>query len=179
MLKNVRISFPELFVPKAPKGSLIPKYGAHFIFDKDSDTHKAVLAAIEEVAAAKWESKAASILKTMRLGDPTKFCLRDGDMMDREAYNGRMFVNASNKNRPTVVDRAKQPLTAASGVLYGGCYVNAQVDIYAMKHETGGYQVNASLMGVQFVRDGDSFTGGRPSKADDFDDLAVADDDEI
>ncbi|EAA6845047.1 DUF2815 domain-containing protein, partial [Salmonella enterica subsp. enterica] len=35
-----------------------------------------------------------------------------------------------------------------------------------------GKRVNASLSGVQFLRDGDAFTGGQPASADEFDDIS-------
>jgi hypothetical protein len=57
-----------------------------------------------------------------------------------------------------------------TGVIYSGCFVNAQIDIWAQDNGFG-KRINCTLAGVQFAADGDAFGGGRPASADDFDDL--------
>ncbi|MWN55950.1 ssDNA-binding protein, partial [Escherichia coli] len=52
-----------------------------------------------------------------------------------------------------------------------GCYVNAVIDIWAQDNNFG-KRINASLGGVQFLRDGDAFAGGGVASADDFDDIS-------
>jgi len=78
-------------------------------------------------------------------------------------------VSARSKTRPTVLNRDKTPVAEADGVLYGGCYVNALLDVWAQDNAFG-KRINATLKGVQFVRDGDAFGGGAPASADDFPD---------
>jgi hypothetical protein len=82
-----------------------------------------------------------------------------------------MYVSASNKVAPLVVDKDKSPLSEASGRPYAGCYVNASLDIWAQDNSYG-KRVNATLRGVQFFRDGDAFAGGAPASEDEFDDLS-------
>ncbi|MFO6426399.1 ssDNA-binding protein [Escherichia coli] len=56
---------------------------------------------------------------------------------------------------------------------YAGCYVNAWCCISG--HRTiifGKRGLNASLGGVQFLRDGSAFAGGGVASADDFDDIS-------
>ena len=55
---------------------------------------------------------------------------------------------------------------------YAGCIVNGQVDVWAQDNPEFGRRINAELTGVQFVRDGEAFSGGAPAKPDDFDDVA-------
>jgi hypothetical protein len=92
-------------------------------------------------------------------------------------YAGNWFVNARSYVRPTVHDRNKNPLTEADGKPYAGCYVNAVVDVWAQDHAKHGKRINASLGGVQFVRDGDAFSGGSVADAEDFPDLGDQGDD--
>ncbi len=61
---------------------------------------------------------------------------------------------------------------AADGKPYSGCYVNGIVDIWAQDNGFG-RRLNATLKGVQFVKDGDAFSGGTAVSADAFDDLGV------
>jgi hypothetical protein len=89
-----------------------------------------------------------------------------------EGFEGTFHLNASNKVRPTVIDRNKAQLTQADGRPYGGCYVNMLVEIWAQDNNFG-KRVNASLKGVQFVKDGDAFAGGTVASPDDFEDLGI------
>ena len=57
-----------------------------------------------------------------------------------------------------------------SGRPYAGCYVNAVLEFWAQDNKFG-KRVNATLMGVQFFRDGDAFSGGGAASDDDFDDV--------
>jgi hypothetical protein len=53
--------------------------------------------------------------------------------------------------------------------LYGGCYVNASIDVWVMDNSYG-KKVLASLNAIQFVKDGEAF-GSKSEAADDFEDL--------
>jgi hypothetical protein len=84
-------------------------------------------------------------------------------------------VNAGqgeSKGRPLVIDRNRDPLTAADGKPYSGCYVNVSIDVWAQDNKYG-KRINAQLKGIQFVRDGDAFGGGAPASPDEFEDLGV------
>jgi hypothetical protein len=56
---------------------------------------------------------------------------------------------------------------ASSGKPYSGCYVNAVIELWAQDNKFG-KRINASLMGVQFLRDGQRLSGGGVASADDF-----------
>ncbi|CAN0502063.1 unnamed protein product, partial [Phaeothamnion confervicola] len=77
----------------------------------------------------------------------------------------------ASSGRPLVIDGQKNPLVEEDGKPYGGCYVNATVEIYAQKGENAG--IRCGLLAVQFARDGDAFTAGSKPSADDFDDVAA------
>lgn len=168
-LTSVRLAFPELFVAKTVQGEGEPAYSATFLIPKNSPLVAAMNAAIEAVALEKWGAKGAAPLKTLRATD--KVCLRDGDIKsDYAGFEGHYYVAARNKVKPTVVNRTRDIVTPESGVIYAGCYVTAFVDVWAMDNQYG-KRVACSLGGVQFVKDGQAFSGGRAVNANEFDDL--------
>ena len=183
-LNRVRLAFPNLFEPRAfGEDGSDPAYGCSFIFPPDHEAFKLVNDAIEAVAAEKWEKKASEILKQLRAAD--RVCLHDGNLKpDYQGFPGNFFVASRNKAKPLVVDRFIDPeekqrdpetkklkvLTAKDGKPYAGCYVNATIDVWPMMNKYG-KRVNATLSGVQFLEDGDAFSGAPPATFDDFEDL--------
>lgn len=169
-LNNVRLAFPSLFEAKTVAGEGKPAHSATFLIEPGDAQVKAINAAIDKVATEKWGAKAATMLASIRKADKT--CLHDGDLKAAyEGFAGNLYISARNPARPTVLDADKTPLTQADGRPYAGCYVNAVLELWAQDNQYG-KRVNATLMGVQFLRDGDSFSGGGVASADDFDDVA-------
>lgn len=175
-LKNVRLSFPDLFTPRPFNPGDVPKFKATFLVPKGDPQVKQIEAAILAVAKEKWPKNADKIVASIR-GNANKFCFQDGDNKAYDGYEGMMAFSASNKVRPTVIDRNKIALTADDGRPYAGCYVNAIVEIFA--YDNSGNGISASLGGVQFVKDGEPFAGGRPASADEFDDLGVGEEEAL
>lgn len=183
-LKNVRLSFAWLFEPQERKddagNSKGWSYGSSFLIPKDTAEGKAMIDAVKDAMR-----KARDTRWPPTDGQPKKFkadrmCLRDGDEEDWEGYAGNMYVSASrpvknkdDKNPVALIDSRKGAdqkfprLTASSGKLYSGCFVNAIVRIYGFDGTKNGYpnRINASLEGVQFVRHGDAF-GAKPIDAE-------------
>lgn len=157
-LKKCRLSFPALFNAESYEGSE-PKFSASYILDPKHPAVKQIETAIEIVAKEKWGAKADAVLKTIRAADKT--CLRNGDNKEYDGYPGNLFINASSKKRPSVVDSdGTTALVESDGKPYGGCWVNAYVEIWAMDNQFG-KRICASLGGVQFHSDGEPFgTGG-------------------
>jgi hypothetical protein len=176
-LLNVRLAFPVLWTAKAFGGEGKADFGASMLIDPADPQVKTINAAIDATAKEKWGAKAPEILKTLRATD--KVCLHNGDSKaSYEGFPGNLFVSARNAARPTVVGPDKSPLVEADGKPYAGCYVHAVLELWAQDNKFG-KRVNATLMGVQFYADGDSFTGGGVASEDDFDDVtegATADD---
>jgi hypothetical protein len=50
--------------------------------------------------------------------------------------------------------------------------VNASIELWCQDNNYG-KRINASLRGVQFLKDGEAFAGGGVANADEFDDLAA------
>lgn len=172
MLKDVRLSFPELFEAKAFDDTPGAKkeFSASFLMGKDHPALATVKAGLIAVAKEKWGEKAEQILAVLFRDD--RLCLHDGDRKDYEGYAGNLFLRASNSVRPLVIDRNKAPITAADGKIYSGCYVNATITLWAQDNKWG-KRISANLRGVQFYRDGDAFAGGTTGNVDEFE--AVAD----
>lgn len=175
ILKDVRIAFPNLFQPQEFPGGGEAKFGATFLIGKDNEE---LLGALEKEIIAKaqekWgDPKYKETLKTLQAGE--RICLRDGDTKaNYDGYEGNMFVSCSSKNKPLVIDRDKKELEENAGRPYGGCYVNAKIEIWCQSNKYG-KRINASVTGVQFVRDGDAFSGSAPASKDDFDSLDAGD----
>ena len=175
-VQDARLSFPDLHEAVQFQGSGAFNYRATFLLDPDSKSTVEIDAAIEVVAKAKWGAKAPAILKSIE-GSSGKFCFVSGDSKDYDGYEGKMALSASrpvDKGRPTIIDRDKSPLVAADGKPYGGCFVNAIVEFWAQDNSYG-KGIRCTLLGVQFLRDGDSFSAGAPpSGADEFESLGDA-----
>lgn len=174
-IDNVRLSFPQIWDPVAMNEGDKAACSAQFIMPPDGDAAKKVKAAMQEVAKAAWGDNGAEVLK--QLIGQERVCLRKGDTktdatgQPLEGYAGNLFLSARSYRRPTVFDKDKSPLTEADGKPYSGCYVNAQVAIWAQKGGQYGKRVNAQLQGVQFAGDGESFAGGGVASADSFETL--------
>lgn len=168
-LKNVRLSFASLFTPKAGINGGDEKFQASFILPKNDPQVDKIRATISRLCKEAWGAQAAATQKMIEAQD--RVCLHDGDTKAYEGYDGNMFISSSSLRRPTVLDRDRSPLTEADGRPYSGCYVNAVVNLWVQDNQFG-KRVNAELMGVQFYKDGDSFSGGAPLPAEAFEDLS-------
>ncbi len=156
-----RISFANIFEPKAINGG-DEKYSVSCVIPKSDKAtlmkiHKAVEAAKEDGKVRKWNGKIPPNLKLP---------LRDGDIdrPDDETYQDCMFVNATSKDAPGIVDRRVQPVTDPM-MVYSGCYCNVSVNFYAF-NANGNRGVAAGLSNIQFVRDGERLSGRVSAEAE-------------
>lgn len=163
MLKNVRLSFPSLFTASAFNGEGDAKYSAIFLIEKGSESAKQIEAEIKRVAIAQWGDKAKAVLarqdadgnrQLLKDGDGPKGMTQDGE--PKNGYAGHLFIKASSKQPPKVVGRQRQPITEESGIIYAGCMVNAQIDIWAQANKFGNF-LNCKLLAVQYWADGERF----------------------
>jgi len=167
MLPNVRMAFPQIFTPSQVNNEGKPAFSASFLFPPTHPVVAIIQAAITKVANAKWGEKGPEILKALIAGD--KVCLHNGDSKSQyDGFVGNLFVSARSPTRPGVFAQDRSPLVEADGKPYSGCYVNAQIALWAQANNFG-KRVNAQLRGVQFLRDGEAFGGGAVAQADEFD----------
>lgn len=198
ILPDVRLAFPDLWQARAGKDGKNPKFGGNFIFTRESEAYKRAEAAFLKAAQEEYGPNWQNFLTVM---EPSKKCLRNGDRNInsqtgeiRQGFAGMMYVTAKNKQKPVVIAHryhngepvhiaedgsawvkgAKvDPSTLGFEVdkPYGGCFVNAKIEIGAMKAK-GEIAANvfARLVAVQYLRKGDAFGAG-PANADGFEDM--------
>jgi hypothetical protein len=161
-----RISFANIWQPKSINGSE-EKYSVSCLIPKSDKAtlmkiHKAVEAAKEDGKSRKWNGKIPPNLKLP---------LRDGDIErpDDENYAGHMFLNATSKEAPQIVDRRVQPIMDAMEC-GSGDYCNVSVNFYPF-NANGNRGVAAGLGNIQKVKDGERLSG-RTNAASDFEELA-------
>lgn len=192
ILNNVRISHPHLFVPQPPMAGSNsgPKYDGSFLFPVGSENDKIAQQVFMSEAQRVFGPNFANVVGAM---DKGKKCLRNGDQkltkdgVVSNGYAGMRYLVAKNKVKPIVIAKTffnGQPVhltedgrTLVNGqevnvgfpckVPYGGCYVNAKIDVYAM-NKPGIQGIYATLLAVQFHEDGESFGGGAAPTADGF-----------
>ena len=184
-LLAVRLAFADIFEPVkiGDDPSSKPRFGCILILppalkamhvkDDKSVVQFPMAEVVRQVAAEKWKAKAEGVLTVLRQKDRVAYVAgpkanKTGDIYD--GFEGMHHVRTSNEARPILLDRNKSPLTQADGRPYAGCYVNASIDLWAQDNKWG-QRINATLLGLQFVRDGDAFSAGARPSEDDFTDL--------
>ena len=173
LLKDARLAFPNLFEPTTVNGEGKPRYSATLIIPADHPQLEEIKKKIDAVAKEKWREKAGALLSG--LYKTGKVALHDGDEKGQyDGFAGNMFVTAAAQENaaPTVIDRDRSPLSQRSGRPYAGCYVNASLELWVQDNAYG-KRVNCTLRGIQFLRDGDSFSAGRPADSDEFEDVSA------
>ncbi len=179
VLKDVRLSFPKIWRPEPFPGSAdkTEYFNAAFLLPQTHPQFKDIEAVIAKVAEAKFGQKWQSVLAAAKLQG--KVFLRDGATKpDTEGYEGMWFISARSKVKPKIYGLggiAAGEIAEAGGKPYGGCYVNVVISAFAYSNQAKG--VAAELGDIQFIRDGDAFTGAGQARAaaDDFGSLAVDD----
>ena len=161
-----RVSFPFVFRPqKAMEAGKDPKYAVTMLFPKGTDLSK-LKAAANAVVAEKWGADKTKWPKGMR----TPF--RDQGEKEFSGYEaGAIFVTATSKQRPGVVDAQVQDIIDESQ-FYAGCYARATIRAFAYD-QAGNRGVAFGLQNIQKLRDGEPL-GGRSRPQDDFEPLPGA-----
>lgn len=186
-LPEVRLSFPVLGEPEYYGGQKTKstdqrRWSATALVPAGSELHKKVDAVIVAVAKEKWPDKWASILKNQITTDPKACCWQNGERKEYDGYQGMWALSGhryEKDGRPLVFDKKKHPIyhmkdgdghsvndivAGQEGIIFGGCYVNVEFEIWAQQNANG-KGIRATLLGIQFCKTGDSFGGGsRPDE---------------
>jgi hypothetical protein len=149
------------------------KYGTDTVDLRDEDGNVTGQAQAWEAVFATFQDNQ----KGLRKGG-LKRKAEGGEVYD--GFAGNVYIAPTNTTRPGVFNRKAVPVAESDeGAPYNGCYVNAEVDIWALNKPKVTKRICSDLLGVQFSRDGDAFgSGAAPSKADSFASLSVADDED-
>lgn len=174
---KVRFSFVNIFEPKKNDDGTDGKYGVTLLIPK-SDT--VTLGKIKEAMAEARENfckrNGATALPqkpnhTLHDGDGTK----DNGEPYGEECKGHYVISVQSKDKPIIVDYARNPITDP-GEVYSGCYGRAAINFYGYSRN-GKKGISAGLQSIQKLHDGEALGGTRGS-ADDFaDDFQDEDDD--
>ena len=165
---KVRLSYANLFKPRAQEAGQEPKYSVCVLIPKsDKETVAKVKAAIDaakEKGAEMWGGKVPAGLKMP---------LRDGDTeRDSPEHKGHWFMNASSKQKPGCVtterDIENRLVEAEESEMYSGCYGRVALNFFPY-NQKGNKGVGAGLQNVQKVADGEALSG-RSQASDDFSD---------
>lgn len=175
-----RLSFPAVWEPKAGPDGGDEKYRVVMLFPKSEDI-KALKKLAFDAVVEKWgadKAKWPGNLKALNLGTFLSMSgkdgwpFRDGDSQGLEGYAGHVFVAATSKQAPGVVNAKLKPIIEKDD-LYAGCYCRASITAFAYD-KAGNKGVSFGLQNLMKTRDGESFSG-RSRAEDDFAGVAVAD----
>ena len=158
-IENCRLSYPFIFKPKAYEQGDDEKYSAKGLLELDDPQIAKIKDALSQFARDNFDKKDLS---------KVKFCFNKIDIEDEEGEvaSSVMCINASDFQRPHTLHRNLKPVSASDGVFYPGCYVNLSVSLWAQNNKFG-KRVNANLLGVQFVGDGEQLGGRTPINPND------------
>lgn len=163
-----RVSFPNVFKPKAAFEGQDPTYNIQMLFPKDPETYdypekvkkfagdlKKLKSLANKVKKDKWGDKKINGLRSP---------FRDGDEKEYDGYKGMDFVNAKSKQKPGIVDRANEEIIDPQE-FYAGCW--ARATLVAFAYDTAGNKgVSFGLQNLQFLGDDDAFSGKKNAKDD-------------
>jgi hypothetical protein len=171
MTPKFRVSFPNVFQPKAIQEGQEPKYSISMLFDAEA----------QATADFKKMKQAAMKAKKQKWGDNPPKNLRNpfregSEKSQFEGYeDGVIFVSANSKQRPGLVDQKVNDIIDPQD-FYAGCY--ARATLLAFAYDTMGNKGVAFLLcNVQKVDDGEPISG-KSRAQDDFDALASSDSDD-
>ena len=156
---KIRLSYPNLFQPRAAAEGQTPKYGMCILIPKTDKATKAKIdAAIHEV----FEENKNTLFKGL-LESEVQVPIHDGDGRKPkggaygEECKGHWVLNASAKNKPGIVDGERNPVTDPTKV-WPGEFGRAAINFYA--YDTAGNKgIACGLNGVQVLGYGDPIDG--------------------
>lgn len=161
---NARLAFPNIVDTNAKTG----KYGCVLLIEPMNPALAKVEKAVQEVAVEKFAKDAQLVINRTKQTD--KYPIHDGETKSNYVgYSGMKFIN-TNSATPIVCYTGSRAVMSEKEIkekMYAGAYVNAIIDVYPYSNEYGkGFGVG--IRGLQFVKDGDHFSGSAPAAADDF-----------
>lgn len=122
------------------------------------------------IAKRKWSEKAPTVVASLEAQDRL-FYHNGNTKAELEGFEGNFFIACGSKGPVTMFLQDRSEATEKE--IWSGCYVNGLIDVWAQDNADGGKRLNASIYGVQKVRDGDAFAaGGTPAESDEFDDIS-------
>ncbi len=172
----VRLSYLNVFKPRAMQDGQDPKYSACLLIPKSD---KATVKAIKDACEAARLASAATF--GGKVPDKLRLPIHDGDgeMPNGGDYGpeakGMYVLNCSSRQQPGLVDRQLTPILDQT-VLYSGCWGRVDLNFFAY-NTSGNKGIGAGLNNIQKVRDAEAL-GGKQRAEDVFSVIEDEDDDD-
>ena len=189
-LKGVRLSYPSLFKTEVYNGTDTENYATTFLIPKSD---KKLKKEIDEAIKALLEEARVKVASD-------KICIKDGDDSEADGYADNWTIKASKKKKQgrvklinrhgnkVIVDLDGKIITQDNDgnvtddktnedEFYQGCYVYGIITFW-LQDNSFGKRVNANLLAIKLVKDGERLKGGSGS-AEDFDEDFQMDDDDL
>lgn len=162
-VENVRFSFPHLDKPwagKDAKPDQKAKFSIRGMLPKTThlEVKDAMVQLMNEMLAAK---------KIPKLAPKDKF-FRNGDDEKDPIYEGHWIISASEERRPSVRNKRGELVSEPSEILNlidGGYWGHILIRPWVQDNKHG-QKINAGLVGVQHIRDDETFGEGRIDDTD-------------
>jgi hypothetical protein len=175
----MRISYPQIFTPRAFEDGGTPRFSVILMVDKTDKEHMAFVKQLyqdlDAVRKEHWPDEAKRPRNAL-MGE-TKSPIKDGDKTvdtngiplseKNPEYAGHYIITASATRKPAVVNRNLHEVIDPN-VVYGGCRCKVNVNAYSFDVRAN-RGATVGLNGVQFWDGGEPFGGGRPPVEDMFD----------
>lgn len=178
-LSNVRLSFPKLIEPEAPKGTpnAEKKFSCDLILPHGDTRFAQFMEQVGVTATEKWKEHAGSVLQLCQ-NDRKMRCYGSGsEKIDKKTfkpytgYDNAVYISASasESKPPVMVDNSGNPCPSENTMLrkelarklYGGCYVNVALRVWPQDNQFG-RAIRCELVAVQFAKDGEPFGEAPP-----------------
>lgn len=157
VLLNVRLSYVNVYEPRAMQGSDEKKYSLVALIDKgDTPT----IEALKQAAANAIRNKGLTGVSVQRVMDNL---LRDGDEKDMESYKGKFYLNVKSDRKPSLYKKSSEGLVDLNSdtteEIYSGCYAMLSLNLAAF-NVSGNKGVGAYIRAVCKTEDGERLSGG-------------------
>jgi hypothetical protein len=176
-ISKARLSFPKLVEPSAFEAGGALKFSCDLLVDPNGKDWQAVFAKAMEVAQLKWKEHVTQVVNMINQERKQRFYGQGSEKVNKKTYQpydgyaGMMYISCSSDYRPQMV-RANGS-TAESDMeimnlarkLYGGCYVNTAIKIWAQDNKWG-RGLRCECAAIQFDQDGEPFGDNGPVNVD-------------
>jgi hypothetical protein len=181
-IKDVLLGFPAIAEPEGYADGE-PAYGAKFPIKPNSENHKAIEAAMLQVAKEEWKDKGESVLASLVEDGKVAFLKKvykskkTGEPY--AGFDGMHYLSArSTLTQPTVYNQYGDDVVGKADIerqAFSGAVVTASLEIWAQDNKYG-RRINCVLRGIMLTGEGQNYSGGgsSPASADEFADMAKA-----
>ena len=164
---EVRLSYVNVFEPRANQNGGDPKYQVTILLPKSDIATKAnidreIQAELQNGVATKFGGQMPA-MPAIPIHDGDGVRPNGGEPFGEECRGCWVFT-ASSKQRPEVVDENCQPILSATSV-YSGCYGRVSIRFFAY-NQAGKKGIGCGLGNVQKLRDGEPLGGGTTASQD-------------